>query len=333
MKTLSPSRFLTRFVQERSHDKEERIRLLVFLTGTSILLLFMLLHITGCIGLGHVFLKTLSWILLTTTTTIILLFLQKRISLIQACTLYGITAQLLESARIVFLAYERPPGYETMIVGNQIGSYTILLYLALGFVPKAPIYVTTMSLGSLLFAGFYDGGAINLQLMTLFILLNINTCILAHISQRGLHDIQRESHGYQATQADILRAFNMSQRELLAYLQLCRAQQADSQNTTLFFDQLNEQSKRNLIQAVTVLKEKREACLQKFAETYPQFSKTELEVCYLVKTGKPLGEIATIMKKSPSNISTVRGNIRKKLGLHKDEDLRKRLLKDAAEGS
>lgn len=63
------------------------------------------------------------------------------------------------------------------------------------------------------------------------------------------------------------------------------------------------------------------------SDALPQLSPTELEVCRLVLKGMTQNEIAIAMNKSMSNIGTVRGNIRKKLQLEPNEDLREVLLK------
>lgn len=55
-------------------------------------------------------------------------------------------------------------------------------------------------------------------------------------------------------------------------------------------------------------------------------SPVELDVCRLVEQGRTLRDISNILGKSVSNVSTVRGNIRKKLGLAQDDDLRSALL-------
>ena len=53
---------------------------------------------------------------------------------------------------------------------------------------------------------------------------------------------------------------------------------------------------------------------------------TELDVCRLVEQGLAINDISKVLGKSASNVSTVRGNIRKKLGLAQDADLRRALL-------
>ena len=61
-------------------------------------------------------------------------------------------------------------------------------------------------------------------------------------------------------------------------------------------------------------------------ERYPMLTPTELDICRLVEQGYTISEISNILGKTASNVSTVRGNIRKKLGLGQDEDLRNALM-------
>ena len=69
------------------------------------------------------------------------------------------------------------------------------------------------------------------------------------------------------------------------------------------------------------------ACQRKeLCERFPMLTPTELDVCRLVEQGLTLKDISVALGKSISNVSTVRGNIRKKLGLAQDDDLRSALL-------
>ena len=59
---------------------------------------------------------------------------------------------------------------------------------------------------------------------------------------------------------------------------------------------------------------------------FPQLSPTELDVARLILKNMTLKEIAVATEKSLSNVGTVRGNIRKKLGLSPGDDLRDFIL-------
>ena len=325
MKTNVLTARCERFISSHSADREERIRFIVFFTGALQLTIFTLLNIIGAIGIRHHFLQAVAFALLTLCISMVVLYLRRTLTLIQAFSVFAISAQLLEMARIGFLALAKPQGYEDMIIYYQIGSYTILLYLTLGFVPKTPFISTALSIATLAFTTFYYHAAIDIQITILFTLLSLFTCALAHISQRGMQGIQQENKNYQATHNSILKAFNMRQSELIAYLQLCRTKEPDSKNIDLLLSQLDEQSKHNLIHAAMALKKKREAQQLVLSKSFPSLSHTELEVGRLVVEGKTLSEIAVIMGKSTTNISTVRGNIRKKLNLLPNENLEEKL--------
>ena len=325
MKTNVLTARCERFISSHSADREERIRFIVFFTGALQLTIFTLLNIVGAIGIRHHFLQAVAFALLALCISMVVLYLRRTLTLIQAFTVFAISAQLLEIARIGFLALAKPQGYEAIIIDYQIGSYTILLYLTLGFVPKTPFISTALSIATLAFTTFYYHAAIDIQITILFTLLSLFTCALAHISQRGMQGIQQENKNYQATHNSILKAFNMRQSELIAYLQLCRTKEPDSKNIDLLLNQLDEQSKHNLIHAAMALKKKREAQQLVLSKSFPSLSHTELEVGRLVVEGKTLSEIAVIMGKSTTNISTVRGNIRKKLNLLPNENLEEKL--------
>ena len=328
MKEFFPVTSLRKFVKERSHDNEERIRLLVFMTGSALILFITFLYLIGLIGLKLPILRTISWLTFLSTLVFIMLYLNRWISLLQAVTTYSIIAELLESIRVVYLVIVCPPNYETVVMSSQIASYTILLYLALGFVPRAAFYILGMSLSTLFFAAFYGSGAIGPHFVLLFSVLSVSTCLLSAVSQHGLRDIQQENNSCQAFQTNILRTLRITQEELDAYLELCSDRKPHEKFEPLLFGLLDDQKKHNLLRAAEKLRKKHEAEQHDFAQKFPTLSGVELEVCRLVARGKPVSEIAIITGKSISNVSTVRGNIRKKLGLDRGTDLRAFLVED-----
>ncbi|RRD02758.1 helix-turn-helix transcriptional regulator [Prevotella sp. OH937_COT-195] len=331
MKEFPPVALFKKFVNERSHNKKEHIRLLVFMTGSLEIISIMILHLIGFIGLELPVLRLISCLSLLISLVFIVLYLNKWILLIRAFFTYSIIAQILESVRIVYLVIACPPDYETMVVCNHIGSYSILLYLALGFVPRASFYVLVMGLGSLFFTAFYGEGAIDPQFVILFLVLNISTYLLSVIIQHGVRDMQREKNSFKSFRTNILRTLHITQEELDAFLELCEDRKPYEKYEPLLFGLLDERKKHNFLRAVDKLQKKHAAEQQDFARKFPMLSKVELEICRLVAYGKPVSEIAIITGKSISNVSTVRGNIRKKLGLDRNTDLRAFLVKDDKE--
>ena len=161
MKTTTLTAQFENFVALYTKDKEERVRFFVFFAGAIQLIVFTLLNIVGTIGIYHPFLQTVSFALLALCVAMVTLYLRRTLSLVSAFATFAITAQLLEMTRIAFLLFLTPPGYEAMVIYYQVGSYTILLYLALGFIPQIPILVTALNIATLLCVTLYDGHAID----------------------------------------------------------------------------------------------------------------------------------------------------------------------------
>ena len=115
MKTNVLTARCERFISSHSADREERIRFIVFFTGALQLTIFTLLNIIGAIGIRHHFLQAVAFALLALCISMVVLYLRRTLTLIQSFTVFAISAQLLEMARIGFLALAKPQGYEAMI--------------------------------------------------------------------------------------------------------------------------------------------------------------------------------------------------------------------------
>lgn len=99
-----------------------------------------------------------------------------------------------------------------------------------------------------------------------------------------------------------------------------------------FFDRLDECTEANLIRAVEHRVDQRRMQHADISAVIPTLTPTEKEVRRLIIGGKMINEIASILNKTPNNISTVRIHIRKKLGLGTNEDLKDALLKSLRMG-
>ena len=110
------------------------------------------------------------------------------------------------------------------------------------------------------------------------------------------------------------------------YIQLGRGGMA-GKDISDFFDRLDERTEANLIRAVEQRMAHRRMLHADISSVLPTLTPTEQEVCRLIIGGKTIQEIASILNKTPNNISSVRIHIRKKLGLATSDDLREALLK------
>lgn len=324
--TFNPRQNFKKFVNRRSSNLEERTRLIMFLASMTFLLVGMPMHLLGLIGTKEPFLLNITIGFWLSLVAILLLYIYKKFTLLQAINVYAIVAQVTESMRILYLAVMTPDNFERMIVVNLVISFAIVIYLVLGFVKTVPVIVTAINLVTLLFASYYNPHAVSPHFTLLFSFIQIGSCILGYVTWKGMHTLQNEATDYMKTQDGILEAFHMSKQELVAYLQMCRSNKQEEKSIHNFFRNLDEQSEKNLINAVEQRLAEKRLEQENFALRFPQLTPTELEVCRLVMNGKTVNDIARIMDKNANNIGTVRIHIRKKLGLKTGDDLRQFLV-------
>lgn len=325
MKITLKERMAT-FLDQRSHNWQQRLCLITFLMlSLSVVLPGVPMHIVGLIGRCDTPLHIISALLWVATIVVLVLYLLHRMPLKTAISIFGILAQLTESARIVYITVERHVGYEDAVLFNQIISLALIIYLVLAAVRHMPTVIALMSIGTIVFAYLYTDGGVNRQIVAVFIFVEIFTCVLGEMIRRGIRGMLKENADYNSTLNNLLATFHMTKTELLAYIQLGRGGMQDK-DITHFFDHLDERTEANLIKAVKQRVAQRRMQHADISAVLPTLTPTEQEVCRLIIGGKTILEIAAILNKTPNNISTVRIHIRKKLGLATTDDLRETLL-------
>ena len=164
------------------------------------------------------------------------------------------------------------------------------------------------------------------QLLLMFSIISIATNVFGFVANKLLHEQQMELNDHANTINQVLHVFDMSKTELLALLKL-----AKTKDTTAVYDkeliaQLDHKTLHNIIKVASQIEYIQTNQRKGMQERFPMLTPAELDVCRLVEQGLTLKEISNALGKSISNVSTVRGNIRKKLGLTQNEELRDALI-------
>ncbi|MEE0670859.1 helix-turn-helix domain-containing protein [Prevotella sp.] len=164
------------------------------------------------------------------------------------------------------------------------------------------------------------------QLLIIYGFMCVATIVFSFVAYKLLREQQVELNDYSNTINQVLHVFNMNKTELLALLKLAKSKDSTTVYDKELMAQLDKKTLHNIIKVANQI-EHMQACQRKdMHERFPMLTPTELDVCRLVEQGLAINDISKVLGKSASNVSTVRGNIRKKLGLAQDADLRRALL-------
>jgi hypothetical protein len=137
--------------------------------------------------------------------------------------------------------------------------------------------------------------------------------------------IQHENQTLKQEDEALFSLFKLSREQVTAYVRLAE-QEMTNDKIVAVFDMLGRKAQRNVLGNLKRFYVSKQFGEQLVKEKFPNLSPAEREVCLLVLHDKKLGDMCSLLGKNESNITTTRSNIRKKLGLKPEDDLREVLL-------
>ena len=160
----------------------------------------------------------------------------------------------------------------------------------------------------------------NYFFMMLLILLFISVLSLG-IARNGEYLVNANKI-LQREEEELLQVLRINKKQIKAYVALAK-ERHNVKQTEHLLDLLGEASQKNVIDNVLQYIQTRELSKQNLERVFPELSSSEREICYLILQNKKLAEICVLLNKTESNITTQRGNIRKKLGMLPSDNLQK----------
>ena len=128
--------------------------------------------------------------------------------------------------------------------------------------------------------------------------------------------------GLKHDEEEILGFLNIKKEQVLAYIRRSKMEHEAAETKNLL-ELLSDEVRNNVISNVKEAMLAMEMERNSLTEIFPELSPSEIEIYRLVIMGKSLNEVCSILRKSESNITCQRSNIRKKLGLQSSDNLKK----------
>lgn len=311
------------FIHSHSSNRVEYLRVAVYICSIVMIVLLAPLHLVGVMGIQHPVMRILTAIWLVGELILAALWLFGKKDLEKIFFASALFAQTVTSVRIFLLITGNEQSATMMVSVNLALSYIIVLLSVMGMLRKIPILCTAINLLTCIAASFFFWKPAYTEMLIFYGFMEIITCCYSALSIHLIDDANRELADYSTTLDQVLHVFNMSKTELVSLLQVMRNSKTGGLQSPEALAKLTYQTKQNITHAAEELEAMKVRENGDLHKRYPQLSESELLVSRLVAEGKTLKEIAAELGKSTSNVSTVRGNIRKKLGLSPDDDLKK----------
>lgn len=301
-------------------------RQLIFLTFAPLSILLFGLHMVGSYGLTikPALVCSACYIIVSAVSLIFYLFRGPKM-LKSIMSVFFVSLMIIQSGRLLVLASmgQLDPMLTTV---NITVCYLLVLLGGISLLPRTSLVCTCINLTTLFLCRYLTNNPMYGQLLIIYGFMCVATIVFSFVAYKLLREQQVELNDYSNTINQVLHVFNMNKTELLALLKLAKSKDSTTVYDKELMAQLDKKTLSNIIKVASQI-EHMQACRRKdMHERFPMLTPTELDVCRLVEQGLAINDISKVLGKSASNVSTVRGNIRKKLGLAQDADLRRALL-------
>ena len=306
--------------------RRDYFRQLIFLTFAPISIILFSLHLVGSYGLTiKPALVCSAFYVLVSAVALIVYIVKgpKRLKYIMSAFLFSLI--IIQNVRLLVLA--SMGGHDPMLTTVNITvCYILVLIASISILPRISLVCTCINIISMYLCHYLTDNSMYSQLLVIFGFVSVATTAFGFVANKLIREQQMELDDYANTIDQVLNVFNMRKNELLALLKLAKAQDTTAVYDKEMMAQLDNNTLHNIIKVASQI-EHMQACQRKdMSERFPMLTPAELDVCRLVEQGLTLKEISNALGKSISNVSTVRGNIRKKLGLTQNEELRDALI-------
>ena len=306
--------------------RRDYFRQLIFLTFAPISILLFGLHLVGFYGLTiKLALACSTCYVLVSVVSLIVYIVKGPKRLKYIISAFVISLIIIQSVRLLILAFmgQHDPMLTTV---NITTCYILVLVASVSILPRTSLVCACINILAIGLCLYLTQNKMYGQLLIIFGFTSVASTIFCFVADKLLREQQVELNDYANTIDQVLNVFNMRKNELLALLKLAKAQDSTAVYDKELMAQLDKKTLHNIIKVANQI-EHMQACQRKdMHERFPMLTPTELDVCRLVEQGLAINDISKVLGKSASNVSTVRGNIRKKLGLAQDDDLRSALL-------
>lgn len=284
-------------------------------------------NILGVSGAFDPFFTASNIVFLVVVVSSFAAYLLGKIGVVKGITFLAVATQVFIGMDILYSAFVPTLKDNTMVILiNMLILAGNMFFSLAAYQARLTRWLVGIALGVYLVCVTVTGNESlrNYFFMMLLILLFISVLSLG-IARNGEYLVNANKI-LQREEEELLQVLRINKKQIKAYVALAK-ERHDVKQTEHLLDLLGEASQKNVIDNVLQYIQTRELSKQNLERVFPELSSSEREICYLILQNKKLSEIGILLNKTESNITTQRGNIRKKLGMNPSDNLQKVLEK------
>lgn len=312
---------------KRESNYLDRQRQWLLVCFAVMLSLGILSNILGVSGAFDPFFTASNIVFLVVVVSSFAAYLLGKIGVVKGITFLAVATQVFIGMDILYSAFVPTLKDNTMVILiNMLILAGNMFFSLAAYQARLTRWLVGIALGVYLVCVIVTGNESlrNYFFMMLLILLFISVLSLG-IARNGEYLVNANKI-LQREEEELLQVLRINKKQIKAYVSLAK-ERHNVKQTEHLLDLLGEASQKNVIDNVLQYIQTWELSKQNLERVFPELSSSEREICYLILQNKKLAEICVLLNKTESNITTQRGNIRKKLGMNPSDNLQKVLEK------
>lgn len=312
---------------KRESNYLDRQRQWLLVCFAVMLSLGILSNILGLSGAFDSFFTASNIVFLIVVVSSFAAYLLGKIGVVRGIALLAVATQVFIGMDILYSAFVPTLKDNTMVILiNMLILAGNMFFSLAAYQARLTRWLVAIALGVYLICVVVTGNESlrNYFFMMLLILLFISVLSLG-IARNGEYLVNANKI-LQREEEELLQVLRINKKQIKAYVALAK-ERHNVKQTEHLLDLLGEASQKNVIDNVLQYIQTRELSKQNLERVFPELSSSEREICYLILQNKKLSEIGILLNKTESNITTQRGNIRKKLRMNPSDNLQKVLEK------
>ena len=308
---------------KRESNYLDRQRQWLLVCFAVMLSLGILSNILGLSGAFDSFFTASNIVFLIVVVSSFAAYLLGKIGVVRGIALLAVATQVFIGMDILYSAFVPTLKDNTMVILiNMLILAGNMFFSLAAYQARLTRWLVAIALGVYLVCVVVTGNESlrNYFFMMLLILLFISVLSLG-IARNGEYLVNANKI-LQREEEELLQVLRINKKQIKAYVALAK-ERHNVKQTEHLLDLLGEASQKNVIDNILQYIQTRELSKQNLERVFPELSSSEREICYLILQNKKLSEIGILLNKTESNITTQRGNIRKKLGMNPSDNLQK----------
>lgn len=223
-------------------------------------------------------------------------------------------------AEMLHCATDPTPYNLMLIVGNMLLLYVNVMLALAAYLQRATQLLNLSSIVAYGVCTYITGDDNLLNFFFIFLMVFLFMALLSHLLVRNNARMNAENRHLKQEVTGAYHFLGIDSEQLNAYQQLTE-KELSADELKKVMQKMGELERYNLIKNLSAALRKETINEANVARAFPQLSASEQAICLFVLLKKKQGEIAKLLKKSETNISSQRANIRKKLGLQPSDNL------------